>query len=106
MARLFKFVDMSGCVLHSINDPEDQLPIPANGQEVSIGPIRMWVISVMLSSISPQTYCVRVRTAEKDGAPERPARQSMALRRSANAHCENRPEDAEAGQAAVRPQRF
>ena len=78
MARLFKFVDMSGCVLHSINDPEDQLPIPANGQEVSIGPIRMWVISVMLSSISPQTYCVRVRTAEKDGAPERPARQSMA----------------------------
>ena len=68
MARLFKFVDMSGCVLHSINDPEDQLPIPANGQEVSIGPIRMWVISVMLSSISPQTYCVRVRTAEKSSA--------------------------------------
>jgi len=78
VARVFEFVDLSGCALHTITDPEDQLPIPAYGQEVSIGPIRMWVISVMLSSISPQTYCVRVRTAEKDGAPERPARQSMA----------------------------
>jgi len=78
VARVFEFVDLSGCALHTITDPEDQLPIPAYGQEVSIGPIRMWVVSVMLSSIGPQTYRVRVRTAEKDGAPERPARQSMA----------------------------
>ena len=66
MARVFKFVDLTGCVLHNIDDPEEQLPIPASGQEVSIGPIRMWVVSVMLSSIGPQTYRVRVRTAEKD----------------------------------------
>ena len=66
MARVFKFVDLTGCVLHTIDDPGDQLPIPAYGQEVSIGPIRMWVVSVMLSSMSPQTYCVRVRTPEKD----------------------------------------
>jgi len=66
VAGVFKFVDLTGCVLHTIDDPEDQLPIPAYGQEVSIGPIEMLVVSVMLSSISPQTYCVRVRTAEKD----------------------------------------
>jgi hypothetical protein len=69
VARVFKFVDLAGCVLHTKDDPEDQLPIPAYGQEVSIGPMEMLVVSVMLSSISPQTYCVRVRTAEKDGAP-------------------------------------
>ena len=66
MARVFKFIDLAGYVLHIIDDPEDQLPIPASGQEVSIGPIRMWVVSVMLSSIGPQTYRVRVLTAEKD----------------------------------------
>ena len=67
MARVFKFVDMSGCVLHTINDPQDELPIRTYGQEISIGPSRMWVESVMLSSTSPQTYYVRVRNqAEKD----------------------------------------
>jgi hypothetical protein len=66
VARVFEFVDLTGCVLHTIDDPEDQLPIPAYGQEVSIGPSRMWVVSVMLSSIGPQTYRVRVRTAGKD----------------------------------------
>jgi hypothetical protein len=66
VARVFKFVDLTGCVLHTIDDPEDQLPIPAYGQEVSIGPATMWVVSVVLSSIRPQTYRVRVRTAEKD----------------------------------------
>ena len=24
MARIFKFLDMSGCVLHTIDDPEDR----------------------------------------------------------------------------------
>ena len=66
LARVFEFVDLSGCALHTITDPEDQLPIPAYGQEVSIGPIRMWVVSVVLSSIGPQTYRVRVRTAERE----------------------------------------
>ena len=68
VARVFKFVDLTGCVLHTIDDPEEQLPIPAYGQEVSIGPTTMWVVSVMLSSFGPQTYCVRVRTAEKSSA--------------------------------------
>jgi len=66
VARVFEFVDLSGCALHTITDPEDQLPIPAYGQEVSIGPIRMWVVSVVLSSIGPQTYRVRVRTEERE----------------------------------------
>ena len=66
MARVFKFVDLTGCVLHTIDDPEEQLPIPAYGQEFSIGPSRMWVVSVVLSSIGPQTYRVRVRAGEKD----------------------------------------
>ena len=65
MARVFKFVDLTGSVLHTIDDPEEQLPIPANGQEISIGPISMLVVSVMLSSTSPQTYYVRVRSAAR-----------------------------------------
>ena len=60
VACVFKFVDLTGCVLHTIDGPEDQLPVPAYRQEVSIGPMRMWVISVMLSSTSPQTDYVRV----------------------------------------------
>ena len=28
MACVFKFVDLTGCVLHTIDDPEDQLPNP------------------------------------------------------------------------------
>ena len=64
MARVFEFVDLTGCVLHTIDDPEEQLPIPAYGQEFSIGPSRMWVVSVVLSSIGPQTYRVRVRTGK------------------------------------------
>ena len=29
MARVFKFIDILGCELHTINDPEDELPILA-----------------------------------------------------------------------------
>jgi len=28
VACVFKFVDLTGCVLHTIDDPEDQLPNP------------------------------------------------------------------------------
>ena len=66
MARVFEFIDLTGYVLHIIDDPEDQLPIPAYGQEITIGSERMWVESVIVSSIGPQTYRVHVRTAEKD----------------------------------------
>src|SRR6516225_6907922 len=53
---------MSGCVLHTIDDPEDQLPIPVYRQEITIGSERMWVESVMVSSTNRQMYYVRVQT--------------------------------------------
>ena len=65
MARVFKFVDALGCELHTITDPEEKLPIPANAQEVSIGPMTMRVESVRTvgSSTNPRiaVYYVRVR---------------------------------------------
>jgi len=66
VARVFKFVDVLGCELHTIADPEDMLPIPANAQEVSIGPMTMRVESVRTVGSSsnpriPTVYCVRVR---------------------------------------------
>jgi|SRR5215469_844848 len=66
VARVFKFVDILGCELHLITDSEDKLPIPANGQEVSIGPITMRVESVRTVGSStnpriPTVYNVRVR---------------------------------------------
>ena len=67
MAHIFKFLDMSGCVLHTIDDPEDQLPIPEYRQEITIGAERMWVESVLVSSTNRQMYYVRVQTqAPKD----------------------------------------
>jgi|SRR5215469_2282101 len=66
VARVFKFVDILGRELHTITDPEDKLPIPANAQEVSIGPITMRVESVRTVGSStnpriPTVYYVRVR---------------------------------------------
>ena len=66
VARVFRFVDILGCELHTITDPEDQLPIPANTQEISIGPITMQVESVRTVGSStnpriPTVYYVRVR---------------------------------------------
>ena len=37
MARVFRFFDSNGRELHTINDPEDMLPVPVKQQEVSIG---------------------------------------------------------------------
>ena len=65
--RVFKFLDMAGSVLHTIDDPEDQLPIPIYRQEITIGSDRMRVESVMVHSTGPQTYSVCVQTkAPKD----------------------------------------
>ena len=66
MARVFKFVDLLGCELHAITDPEDMLPIPANAQEISIGPITMRVESVRTVGSPtnpriPSVYYVSVR---------------------------------------------
>jgi len=68
VAHIFQFVDILGCELHTINDPEDQLPIPAALQIITIGPSTMRVESVTLSSIDPTVYTVRVRSFPTIGA--------------------------------------
>jgi len=35
VARVYKFIDLSGCEIHTIEDPDDRLPIPENKQVVS-----------------------------------------------------------------------
>lgn len=65
MARVFRFVDILGCELHTINDPEDKLPLPRIEQVISIGNSRMRVVSVTLNQAASSTrsvYIVRVRT--------------------------------------------
>jgi len=61
VARIFKFLDILGCELHIINDPEEKLPIPAVRQVISIGNGRMRVVSVAVTSNNPTVYKVRVR---------------------------------------------
>ena len=64
MARTFRFVDILGCELHTINDPQDKLPIPEIRQVISIGRSSMRVESVRLgpsASNTPCTYLIRVR---------------------------------------------
>jgi hypothetical protein len=65
VARVFKFIDVSGCEIHTIEDPDDKLPVPANKQVISIGSSRMQVESVTAfgNSESYSVYFVRVRTA-------------------------------------------
>lgn len=63
MARIFQFVDILGCELHTINDPEDKLPIPQIRQVISIGRSRMRAESVTLTpslSNAPCVYRIRV----------------------------------------------
>ena len=65
MARVFMFVDISGCELHTIEDPDDKLPIPMSTQEISIGSSKMIVESVAAHG-NPAictVYSVRVQTA-------------------------------------------
>ena len=65
MARIFQFVDSLGCELHTINDPEDRLPVPEIRQLISIGRNAMLVESVTLhhaASSAPSVYSVRVWT--------------------------------------------
>ena len=64
MPRVFKFVDILGYDLHTINDPEDKLPVPKITQVISVGFSTMRVESVVLKrtdSSAPSVYCVRVR---------------------------------------------
>jgi len=67
LARVFKFVDIFGYELHTIDDPQDKLPIPSNSQEISIGTSRMQVESVLSDrSQMPSVFYVRVRTTALD----------------------------------------
>jgi hypothetical protein len=62
--RFFRFVDFLGCEIHTINDPEDRLPIPEIKQVISIGTSRMLVESVRPKENDaggPRTYDLRVR---------------------------------------------
>lgn len=64
MPRVFKFVDILGCELDTIKDPEDLLPIPKIWQVITIGSSRMRVESVVskrTDSSEPSVYNVRVR---------------------------------------------
>lgn len=64
MPRVFRFVDILGCEIHTINDPEDKLPVPEVRQVISIGLSRMRVESVVpkrTNSSGTRVYDVRVR---------------------------------------------
>jgi len=65
VARVFRFIDVSGCEIHTIEDPEDKLPVPTSKQVISIGSSRMQVESVTTLGDS-EMYCVhfvRVQTS-------------------------------------------
>ena len=61
MARLYKFIDILGCELYTINDPENKLPIPLINQVISIGSTKMRVESVTPNLAKPTVYSIRVR---------------------------------------------
>lgn len=64
MPRVFRFLDMLGSEIHTIDDPENQLPVPGIRQVISIGFSRMQVESVVpkrTDSSGPTVYDVRVR---------------------------------------------
>jgi hypothetical protein len=65
MARVYKFIDVSGHEIHTVKDPDDKLPIPANRQVIFIGNDRMEVESVKTFGDAEvcTMYYVRVRTA-------------------------------------------
>jgi hypothetical protein len=65
VARVFKFIDVSGCEIHTIEDPDDKLPVPTSKQVISIGSSRMQVESVTTVGNSEKcsVYFVRVRTS-------------------------------------------
>ena len=64
MARVFKFIDVSGCEIHTIEDPDDELPVPTSKQVISIGSSRIQVESVTTlgNSEACSVYFVQVRT--------------------------------------------
>jgi len=63
VARVFKFIDVSGCEIHTVQDPDDKLPVPTSKQVISIGSSRMQVESVTTlgNSEAFSVYFVQVR---------------------------------------------
>ena len=64
VARVFRFFDILGSELHTIDDPEDKLPLPRIGQVITIGNGRMRVTLVTHNQATSSTvsvYVVRVR---------------------------------------------
>lgn len=63
MSRVFRFVDILGREIHTINDPEDKLPIPEIRQVVSIGSSKMRVefVTPKRTDSGGRVYDVRVR---------------------------------------------
>jgi len=65
VAQVFRFLDILGFEMHTISDPNDQLPIPQIMQVITIDSDRMRVESVTLERTDPGTpfvYDVRART--------------------------------------------
>jgi len=64
VGRVYKFIDALGCEIHTIEDPDDKLPIPAEKQVISIGPSTMRVESVAQSGDTGvcAVYFVKVQT--------------------------------------------
>lgn len=72
MAQVFKFVDILGCELHAIDDPEDRLPVPEIGQVITIGNSGMRVTLVTFNPVASSTrsvYIVRVRAVPAYAIP-------------------------------------
>jgi hypothetical protein len=65
VARVFRFIDVSGCEIHTIEDPDDKLPVPTSKQVISIGYSTMQVESVITLGDSETwiVHFVRVRTS-------------------------------------------
>jgi hypothetical protein len=80
VARVFKFVDVSGCELHIITDSEDKLPIPANAQVISIGPITMRVESVRAVGSSTNPRIPTIMSASGYKLPQQTPKQQRQRR--------------------------
>jgi hypothetical protein len=64
--RVFKFLDILGSELHTIDDPEEKLPVPQTGQVISIELSTMLVQSVLLERTGVYSVQVRKLSAGKD----------------------------------------
>ena len=66
MPRVFKFLDILGRELHTIDDPEEKLPVPQTGQVISIELSTMLVQSVLLERTGVYNVEIRKLSAGKD----------------------------------------